>query len=66
MTDRIKTMTVMLDKEYRVDDAESISEAISMIKGVRKVVNGEPTRADMDVWEAKHELRMKLWELLKD
>lgn len=66
MTDRIRTMTVVLDKEYRVDDAESISDAIRMIKGVSKVVDGEPTRGDMDVWQAKHELRKQLWMLLRD
>lgn len=59
-------MTVLLDKEYRVDDAEVISDAIRMIKGVARVVDGQPVRGDMDVYQAKHELRMKLWEVLKD
>lgn len=41
MTDRIATLTVILDDEYRVDDAEHIINAISMTKGVHKVVKGE-------------------------
>lgn len=66
MTDRIRSMTILLDKDYRVDDAAAISDAIVMIRGVSKVVFGEPTKGDMDVWQAKHELRKQMYELLKD
>lgn len=41
MTDRIATLTVVLDQEYRTDDVEHIKNAINMIKGVQEVTNGE-------------------------
>jgi len=37
MTDRIRHVTVTLDKDYRDDDVESILNAIKMVKGVSKV-----------------------------
>jgi hypothetical protein len=38
MSDRVQQLTVILDKEYRLeDDAQKIIEALSMVKGVRKV-----------------------------
>ena len=42
MTDRIRTLTVQLDKDYRDDDAQSILDAIKMIKGVTNVELGDP------------------------
>lgn len=44
MTDRVRSLTVVLDKDYRDDDCESIVEAVKMIKGVASV--------DMTVTEA--------------
>jgi len=40
MTDRVQSLTVVLDDDYRVDDVEFIVNAIRMIKGVRTVENG--------------------------
>lgn len=37
MTDRIRHVTVTLDKDYRDDDVEVILTAIKMIKGVGSV-----------------------------
>lgn len=37
MSDHTVVLTVVLDKDYRVDDAESIMFAIRMIKGVLSV-----------------------------
>lgn len=37
MTDRVRSFTVILDKEYRVDDFESILNAVSQIRGVAAV-----------------------------
>lgn len=34
MTDRIFGFHVLLDKEYRIDDAQFIIDAVRMIKGV--------------------------------
>jgi len=65
MTDRFYALTVALEKDIRSDDAESILEAIKMIKGVRNV---KPLVANPDTWmaeeRARHELTMKLWEVL--
>ena len=37
MTDRYMGFTVVLDNDYRSDDAQAIIDAIKMIKGVAKV-----------------------------
>lgn len=65
MTDRIKGVYVALDKDYRVDDAEAILEAIKMIKGVSEVAINV---TDFDDWTNRSRIRMelsaKLWEAL--
>ena len=40
MSDRVASLTVILDHEYRTDDVEAIQKAIEMVKGVQKVVLG--------------------------
>lgn len=66
MTDRTNSLVVALDGEYRVDDAEVIADAISMIKGVLKVSCDITNREEWAVKEqAKREIREKIWELLK-
>lgn len=40
MSERVASLTVILDQEYRTDDAEAIQKAIEMVKGVSKVVLG--------------------------
>jgi hypothetical protein len=37
MTNRIKGLTVALDRDYRDDDVEAIVNAILMVKGVKGV-----------------------------
>lgn len=37
MTDRVSGLTVVLDRDYRIDDVETIINAIQMIRGVVKV-----------------------------
>ena len=63
MTDRIRKLTVVLDKDYRDDDAEEIISAIGMIKCVAGV---EPHVVDgseaMNREVAKDELRRELGE----
>jgi hypothetical protein len=49
MTDRLIAFTVTLQRPTREDDAESIKDAISMIKGVAKVV---PVVADAAAYMA--------------
>ncbi len=66
MTDRTRFLVVMLDAEYRVDDAEEIVNAISMIKCVAnvqtKVLDWE-TRSAAEM--AKFDLRRQLDEFLR-
>lgn len=46
MTDRIRTLKVLLNRDTRTDDAEVIKNAILMIKGVSKVEDGEVVGVD--------------------
>ena len=57
MTDRIRVLTVVLDKDYRDDDCEHVINAIKMIKGVRSV---EPEVVDMQDHVARMEASDKL------
>lgn len=65
MSDRINTITVVLEKEYRDDDCEYILNAIRMIKGV---LSATPNISDhteyMAIQRAKSDLGNKLWEVL--
>lgn len=65
MTDRYYALTVVLDKDIRDDDCESIINAIKMIKHVLDV-KGQV--ASPETWMAENralnEMRMKLWEVL--
>ncbi|KKN39772.1 hypothetical protein LCGC14_0740120 [marine sediment metagenome] len=67
MTDRIKGVYVALDKDYRVDDAEAILDAIKMVKGVLDVTGDI---VDFDDWNNRARIRIelsgKLWEVLHD
>lgn len=42
MTDRIRTLTVTLDRDYRDDDAQAVIDALRMIRGVSSVEMGVP------------------------
>jgi hypothetical protein len=65
MTDRFKGLIVALDKDYRDDDAESIIEAIKMVKGVLEV---KPVVAKIDDCVIKirvaEEIEKKLYKAL--
>lgn len=50
MTDRIRVLTVILDKDYREPDDADIMNAIRRIRGVRKV---EPTVVTSDDHNAR-------------
>lgn len=66
MTDRYYTLTVVLEKDTRDDDCEKIISAIQMVKGVLKVMGNV---SNPETWfaeeRARHELSMKLWDVLK-
>ncbi len=65
MSDRINTITVVLEKPIRDDDCESILTSIQMIKGV---LSAKPNVASpeeyMAVVRARHDLGDKLWHIL--
>lgn len=61
MTDRYKALTVVLARDVRDDDAQSIINAISMVKGVLSV---EPNVADFDDYVHRERLYWKFREKL--
>ena len=67
MTDRIHSLTVVLKKDIRDDDAESIITALSMVKGV---LSATPHVANIETHmayaRARWELQSKLYDVLKD
>lgn len=65
MTDRFNSLTVVLERNIRDDDAEPILEAIRMIKGVANVQgNVADTRSHVAEVRAKQELTSKVLCLL--
>lgn len=66
MTDRHRTVTVLLDREMRSDDLEHILAAIRMIKGVSSVEAGpvDDMHAYVAIETAKNDLRRQLHNLL--
>lgn len=67
MTDRINSITVVLEDNMRVDDAESLIEAIRHLRGVvaasGNVIDPGNYAARM---QAKNEMLEKLFKVLKD
>jgi hypothetical protein len=63
MTDRIRHVTVTLDKDYRDDDIEPVIEAIRMIKGVAEV---EPRAVTLDEQLARAAVRSEIYERITD
>lgn len=65
MSDRIRTLTITLDADYKYEEAEEISRVICAIRGVADVSLGESAS-----YEArrvvKHELREKIYNLWKE
>lgn len=65
MADRVHSLTVVLEADQRIDDAEPLIAAIKHLRGVLDV---RPVVADvmslMAEERAKRELGQKLWEVL--
>lgn len=65
MTDRISSLTVVLNQDYREDDIETLINAIKLFGDVLDVV---PEVADIASYvverRVKEELTQKLWEVL--
>lgn len=65
MTDRIKGFLVTLKQNIRADDAEVISAAIMLLKGVIDVTPVPDNPNDyINELRARHELRNQLAEIL--
>lgn len=62
MTDRIKSLTVVLTHNIREDDVQCIVDAVSMIKGVLKVGLNV---ADPDSYAAQECAKFELQEKLR-
>ncbi len=65
MTDRIHSITVVLEENIRVDDAERILDALRMVKGV---ISADGNIADSESYmaesRARTELGAKLFEVV--
>lgn len=61
MTDRFNTITVVLEKEMRDDDAEATLAAIRQIRGV---LDAKGNVSDMTEWMAETRARRELGEKL--
>ena len=67
MTDRVNSLTVVLEEDMRIDDVQSLIGAIKHFRNVLSVdVNISDIETHIAKSRAKHELQMKLWETLKD
>ena len=65
MTDRYNTLTVVLEREIREDDAEKYIDAIKMIKGVLSVKGNVADYGEyMAIERVRRELGEKIWEVL--
>jgi len=61
MTDNYNTLTIVLEKDIREDDAESLLNAIRCLKGVLKVKGNITNTSDYMAQErVRHELGIKL------
>jgi hypothetical protein len=66
MTDRIKGLTVTLDRDYRDDDVETIVNAIMMVKGVVNVAKSITTLDDhINRTRIRAELTDRIFDALK-
>jgi len=65
MTDRLHSLTVVLDQNYRNDDAEALILAIMQFRGVCSVKgNVADSESYMAETRAKSELRKALFKVL--
>jgi hypothetical protein len=65
MTDRTRHLTVVLEEDMRVDDAEAVVNAIKMIRCVAEVEVGPPP-AHMARQEAKVELKREIFDFVQE
>lgn len=67
MTDRIRTIHVTLDQDYRVDDGKAIIHAIKMVKGVATAEYGDVVSLEQHVTRevVREELAKEIRDVLK-
>jgi len=67
MTDRIKGLTVILEKDVREDDLEVFIQAISLMKGVQQVIPREANHEDIiQEMRTKSDMKSKIYEFIKN
>lgn len=67
MSDRVKGYTVILDKDCVDYNAQTIQDAIMMIKGVKDVKPSIVNSDDlMNRMKIKSEMKMKLYDLIDE
>ncbi len=66
MTDRIRTLTVVLDRDYREDDVEPLIEVLRYVKGVADVKKGDAINPNghLNREIAAREIKQQLLNLL--
>ena len=65
MTDRIHSITLVLDKNIRIDDAESLIAALGLFGGVIEVIPNVACIEDaVAESRVRQELGLKLWAIL--
>lgn len=65
MTDRYNSLTVVLDRDMRDDDAEVLLNAIRQLRGVLSVTgNVSDMQSHIAQERARHELGEKMWRVL--
>lgn len=66
MTDRFSTLTVVLERDTRDDDAEALIMAIKMLRGVLSVKGNVANSGEFLAQErARQEIEGKIWEALR-
>jgi len=64
MTDRIRSLTVALTEDIRVDDLEGLINAIRRLRGVFTVMPGEPVSGND--WAIEQRLRSQVYEAVRE
>lgn len=65
MTNRFNTLTVVLERDMREDDAEALLAAIGQLRGVLSVAgNVADITSHAATQRARHELSQKIWSVL--
>lgn len=66
MTDRVHALTVVLDRDIRIDDLEPLVTAISLLRGVASVTSTVTTSSDFIARErVRIEMRTRMFDALE-